>query len=358
VARRVFSKSFEQAAAQLAVWDFPVEALRRALGSQEAREARVAHAAASIDAALADLAEPTATATALFMEHGARLVGVSGMDDVMRRIGRAFGALIYLLDALEDYDKDVRNGEFNAIRAAFRVADERLPAGVRRQVADSIWSRAAEVETALGQLPIDTSRAHLFASRLRHNLSHKLGARLPVVAHACRAKHAAKKPLRERWREAVTTGRELTRKRVAERGSTLVARVMTPFVFASVLPVAFLFPQETAQAGSYRECLGLGLNLMAIGSLAAAIAGRLRFASDSPNSDSADVEAEINEEIRKSRRKRKAAAAGGGSGGGNVICCCGDCDCCCDGCDCCDCCSGCDGCGGCCDGCDCCSCDC
>src|SRR5689334_21014026 len=66
VARRVFSKHFEQAAAQLAGWDFPVEALRCALGSQEAREARVANAA-SVDAALADLTEPTATATALFM---------------------------------------------------------------------------------------------------------------------------------------------------------------------------------------------------------------------------------------------------------------------------------------------------
>jgi hypothetical protein len=359
VARRIFSKSFEQVAAQLAAWDFPVEALRHALGSQEAREARVA-GAASVDAALDDLTEPTATATALFMEHGARLVGAAGTDDVMRRIGRAFGAMIYLLDALEDYDKDDRSGEFNAIRAAYHVVDERLPASVRRQVADRIWSHAAEIETALDQLPIEPSRAHLFASRLHHNLSHKLGAQLPVIAHACHAKHAAKKPLTERLREAVATGRELARKRVAERGSSLAARMTTPFVFASVLPVAFLFPQEAAHAGSYRECLGLGLNLMAIGSVVGSLAGRLRFASGS-----SDVEEAINEEIGKSRgaRKaaRKAAAAGGdGSGGGGSNCFCFGCDGdCCGGCDCCDCCSGCDGCGGCCDGCDCCgSCDC
>ncbi len=209
-------------------------------------------------------------------------------------------------------------------------------------------------------MPIEASRARLFASRLRHNLSHKLGTQLPIIAHACHAKPAAKKPLAERLREAVATGRVLARRRVAERGSSLAARMTTPFVFASVLPVAFLFPQEAARAGSYRECLGLGLNLMAIGSVAASLAGRLRFASNGPNADSADVEAEINEEIRKSRGKRKAAAVGGGGsggGGGNWFCFCCDGDC-CGGCDCCDCCSGCDGCGGCCDGCDCGSCDC
>jgi hypothetical protein len=268
--------------------------------------------------------------------------------------------LIYLLDALEDYDKDIRNGEFNAIGAAFHTADERLPASIRKQVADRIWSLAAEIETALGQLPIEPSRARLFASRLRHNLSHKLGAQLPIVAHACHAKHAAKKPLTERWRDAVATGRALTRKRLNERGSSIAARATTPLVFAAVLPMAFLFPQETAQAGSYRECLGLGLNLMAIGSVAAAVAGRLRFASGG-----SDVEEAINEEIGKGRgarrAARKAAAAGGGtgdgSGGGSCFCvsCDGDC---CGCCDCCDCCSGCDGCGGCCDGCDCGSCDC
>src|SRR5205085_4299225 len=60
IARRVFSKRFEQAAAQLALWDFPVEALRRALGSQEARVARAQSAALSVDAVLDDLMEPTA----------------------------------------------------------------------------------------------------------------------------------------------------------------------------------------------------------------------------------------------------------------------------------------------------------
>ena len=363
VARRVFSKGFRRAAAQLAAWDFPVAELRRALSSQQTREAQAMKSAVAADAMLDDLAAPTAEATALFLAHGAQLVGVASVAAPMRRIGRAFGALVYRLDALEDYDKDARGGDFNAIRVAFNLDAERLPAAIRKQVADGIWSLAAEVEAALDELPIEPSRAQLFTARLRQNLAARVGARLPVVAHVCHVKRTAKQTLGERWRKAVATGRALAEKRAAARGSTVVARVSSPLVFASVLPITFLFPQQAAQAGSYRECLGLGLNLMALGGLASALAGRLRFATDS-----SEVEEAINEAIGKGKRARKAAVAadggggssGGDSGGSSCGCCCDAdcCDCCdgCDGCDCCNCCDGCDccsGCGDCCSGCDC-----
>lgn len=357
VVRRVFSKSFRRAAAQLAEWNFPVAELRRTLLSQEAREARAANLAISPAAALADLAEPTARATAMFMMHGAQLSGVTSATAAMRRIGRAFGTLVYLLDALEDYEKDARSGDFNALRAAWALADDRLPADIRRQVAERVWELAAEIDAALGELPIEPSRARLFVSRLQQNLSERLGTRLPVVAHQCNVRHATKKTLAERWREAVAAGRLLAEKQAGAHGSSLAARLASPFVFASVLPITFLFPQQAAQASSYRECLGLGLNLMALGGLAAAVAGRLRFASNS-----SEVEEAIKDEIGKGRagRKaaRKAAAGGGGTGdgsGGSSCCCCIDCDCCdcCDGCNCCDGCDCCSGCGDCCSGCDC-----
>lgn len=348
----LFSTGFRRAAAQLAEWDFPVADLRRALRSQEAREARAPGAAGSPDDVLDDLAEPTARATAMFLAHGARLAGVATATDAMQCIGRAFGALIYLIDALEDYDKDARNHEFNALRAAFKLTDERLPAEVRKRVADKIRALAAEVETGLGDLPVEASRAQLFASRLRHNLSHKLGARLPVIAHTCNVKHATRKTFGERWREAARASRALVEKRRAAHGDRLASRLTSPLVFASVLPITLLFPRQAAQADSYRECLGLGLNLMALGGLAAAVAGRLRFSSDS-----SEIEEAIKEEIQgKAAHKAHKAAAGGGDGSGGSSCC-GDCGGCCD---CCDCCEGCNGCDcNCCDSCNCCDgCDC
>ena len=62
-----------------------------------------------------------AQATAMFLAHGAQLVGVASATDSMRRIGRAFGRLIYLLDAFEDYGKDARSADFQgwwAVRAS------------------------------------------------------------------------------------------------------------------------------------------------------------------------------------------------------------------------------------------------
>src|ERR1700754_2855913 len=149
MASRVFSKTFRRAAAQLAQWDFPVADLRRALRSQEAREARALGASASPDEILDDLAEPTAVATAMFMAHGAELVGVVAVKAAMRRIGCAFGRLIYLIDALEDYGKDARSGDFNAIGAAFRLTGERLPVDIRQSVSDRIRALAAEIERGL-----------------------------------------------------------------------------------------------------------------------------------------------------------------------------------------------------------------
>src|SRR6185369_15080563 len=112
-----------------------------------------------------------------------------------------------------------------------------------KQVADKIWSLAAAVETWLAELPIEPARAQLFATRLRQNLTPRLGARLPVVAHACQVKHVTKQRISERWREAVATGRALTEKRAATRRSSFAARISSPLVFMSVLPITFLFPQ-------------------------------------------------------------------------------------------------------------------
>jgi Family of unknown function (DUF5685) len=57
----------------------------------------------------------------LFFAHGVRLVGRADLQPAMRELGREFGRLIYLLDAFEDYERDARRGEFNAIRAAWAL---------------------------------------------------------------------------------------------------------------------------------------------------------------------------------------------------------------------------------------------
>src|SRR5689334_12566402 len=133
-ARRFFSKSFRQAEAKLKEWQFPLADLQRILESQQAREAAASSTNIKTDELLRNLAEPTATATAMFFQHGARLVGREEFAKEIYEIGYAFGELAYLLDAFEDYEKDFRKGEFNALRVAYRLADTQLPAESRRDI--------------------------------------------------------------------------------------------------------------------------------------------------------------------------------------------------------------------------------
>jgi hypothetical protein len=333
-AHRFFSKSFHSASSRLKQWNFPVDELRRCLLTQEAREARADAHAASPDATLKDLAEPTAIATAMFLQHGARLVDRAELAPTMYALGYEFGALIYLLDAFEDYEKDVRTANFNALRAAHGISDNRLPVEIRKQVIEYLWSIAAEIEASLNQLPMEASWKTLFISRLRSNLTHKLGARLPVIGHVCQIKTATKKSLHERWRDAVTLSRGLTEKRSMMHKRSRLAQLQSPFVFASVLPVALLFPQWATEANSYRECMSLGLNLMFIGSVAATLVAPLRFSTSAGPELAPEAEGEA-----KSGKGKKGTKS---SGCGDSCCCCCEVEC-CESCECCgECCSCCD----------------
>jgi len=323
-AHRFFSKSFYAASWRLKQWGFPFAELRRCLLTQEAREARADAHNASPDETLKDLAEPTATATAMFLQHGARLIGHAELEPAMYALGYGFGSLIYLIDAFEDYEKDARTANFNALGAAYGITDHRLPIEIRRQVIEHLWAIAAEVETSLNQLPMDARWAKLYASRLRSNLKHKLGARLPVLGHVCQTKATTKKSLRERWREAITLSQRLTKKRQAMHKQPRFAQLQSPFVFASVLPVALLFPQWATEATSYRECMSLGLNLMFLGSVAGALVAPLRFSTPAGPEVAPEVEAEAASGKGKKGSKRSGISS----------CCCCDADC-CDGCDCC-----------------------
>ena len=273
-ARRFFSPAFRKAQHELAELGFPLAQTDELLRRQPLVEATQG---ADLDA----VAAPTAEITALVFANGARLAGVDPM--LLADVGYRFGRLIYLIDAWEDYDRDSRSGAFNALRSSGRGLDDG---------AQLIRSEAGAI-----RLP------DRFRRRMEASLDGVLGG------HAC--VRVPGQSLRSRWRDAVARTRKW----------------QTPAVsFALVVAMAFLFHRHARLARSARECLSLGLNLMAVGGVLAMAAG----AGDG--------------------RKSKVKSCIGG-------CCSGwepDCDCCCDGC--CDACCAADCC---CSGCDCCSaCDC
>ena len=327
---RVFSKAFRTAQRDLEALRFPVARLREALCTQSARERE--------GTTLADFSAPTAEATALFFAHGAVVVGLSqACAETLETLGRRFGELAYLLDAFEDYEKDEAAGAFNAIRAL---------GGAKRDAVPQLQSLTESIRQDLGRLPLNPEVAASFASRLKANLDAKLGL------HICKPRRGGTKASRKhRWDNAVTFARGISADSPKWRASMTVAAVAL---------VAYLAPSHSRAAATPSECLSLGFNLMALGSMfAMAVSGSPPVPPVPP----------VDPSVHPTPGDL-ASAKGGKSKSG----CCGSCgcdDCCCDcnacNCGCCacesmECCGGgcdcCSGCGDCCGSCDCGGCDC
>lgn len=334
---RLFSAAFRRAQADLRSFQFPLDELKAALAAQERIEG-------SKDSTLQDFARPTARATELFFAHGTKLIGKD--LPVASRIGYRFGELAYLLDAFEDYDRDAASGAFNALRSSGMKPSDAVPL---------LRSMCSEIGAMIAELPIEPAVAASYTARLQSNLDAKLGL------HVCKPRRFApkKKTAGARWNEAVEFARKLTESTPRWRASATAAAVAV---------VAFLVPSQSRAAETPGECLSLGFNLMALGSVFALVTTR-SGGGDVPLPGGGGPEglANVAGEAAKEAIKGKA-----GKGGKGSSCCgCDSCDGCdaCDACDCaccsCECCScemlsGCGECGSCCGGCgDCCgSCDC
>jgi Family of unknown function (DUF5685) len=181
-----------------------------------------------------------------------------------RRLGYDFGRLIYLLDAFDDYEKDWRKGEFNALRAAFGWTTERLTSEQRRQAQDALLEIRDRIVNRLFTMPVPESYAKLFPEQLDDNLSRKIVRPLPVLNPKSRACQKRRLTLAERWGNAVSFSRRMMRQ---GDGSWLKASLA--FIF--VLAVVFLFPYAASRLKTWRDCWSLGFNLMFLSALPGAV---------------------------------------------------------------------------------------
>ena len=324
LAQNAFSKEFKRAEKLLKDWDFPLAEVKAILLSQPSRE----RAEKSLDA----LAFPTAQATGVFFREGVRQIGKPELVASAFEIGFAFGKLIYLLDAFEDYEKDFRAGKFNAFRAAFDLREEKLEAGAKRKIFAALREIESETIEKLKALPLGETQKALFISRLTQNLQRKMKTSLPVLKASGNCAVKPRRTFRARWQAAREKAGSLTRG----------LGWQMPLAFLFVFAFALVAPAQTREARSARECFDLSFNLIFLGAIfGAVVASPLKMVA-------------INH-----KRKKKKEEGGEDSGESEGWCdwCCCDCDGCTGCCDGCDCCSGCcDNCG--CDGCCCdCSCD-
>lgn len=289
IARRWLARPVRQATAQLQAWGFPLGQLWALLPAQAARETEAQpNGAATLDY----VAAPTATATALFFRCGAQVAGLSdAVQTQMRDLGAAFGRLVYLLDALEDYAQDVQRKEFNAFRTAYGWTQPRLDAAQRTLAARAINAQADAITLLLQELPLPADLRESFTARLWGNLRARLAKKralpvlslnssLPVVVQSSTktATVCATHPRLtwgERWHKARTIGRNVT----AQTSAQTAKLWHYPHYLAALTAVtltALVWPQQAAQARSGRECLAFGFNLMFLGALAGLVASRFK----------------------------------------------------------------------------------
>jgi hypothetical protein len=268
-ARRFFSLAYRKAAAEMRASGFPLDEMTALLGTQREREARAE--------SLEDVAEPTARATEMVFGHGVRSVcplpdgrgsdgdgwAAMGMktpeepperaaaakiggptraarQGVFGSIGRGFGYLVYVLDAWEDRPRDRKSGDFNALLAFPEV------------------NGRAEILAALESLERDLP-SHL-AARLRANVEERLGMRMRVLHGAA----VCRKSAGERWKSAVEFARSMKEREKA-------GLVKGAVVLATVSVLAYFAPDQIRSAGSWRQCFGLAMNLMAVGAVFATV---------------------------------------------------------------------------------------
>ncbi|MDQ6701307.1 MAG: DUF5685 family protein [Acidobacteriota bacterium] len=226
--RKMFSRSFRSARKDLAAWEFPLAQCDRILSRQGQLECSLSD--------VEQVAGPTAEATAIVFRHGARLMGLNAKAEELAGIGHRFGNIVYVLDAWEDFDQDAQSGAFNALQSS----------GVGRAWAESyIRKEAGQLEVSLEHLGVPAA-ARL---RLGANIEARLGRRFSIL-QSCGKRDG--KNGATRWRQAMAKTRALK---------------PTPWAFAGVLSMAFLFPLHARTVRSSSECLSLGFNLMALGGL-------------------------------------------------------------------------------------------
>jgi hypothetical protein len=352
LARRFLDNSIKRATSALKGWEFPVDELRECWTAQIDRERSAAiPAGMNWDEVLLLYADPTATAAGLFFEQGARIAcgGLAAAE--MRAVGGSFGELIYVLDALEDYEKDAASRGFNPLRLALPGAGQRLGGEDRDRTIGVLHEIRLKIESGLARLPIPADQAGLFIGRLRSNLSSRIGIKLPVLAQSsrtCTHHRGNRSSLRDRVREAMILGRGLTRRHLEEECGSWAAGAMAPLVFAQTAAMALLFPEQARTLGSARESFGMPFNLILVGGLVRSWpriflkpippsslppgAGRGQPPGGGPMEP---PEVDAAEQARRHAQMATEEPKKGGCG------CCCDADC-CDCCDCCDCLSGCD----------------
>jgi hypothetical protein len=303
----------------LCQWKFPLDHLDRLAALQQEREKEsIQHLLLNPGKTLEFYAHPTASITGIIFQRASIVTGNTKKKGLMYGLGYRFGQLMYILDALEDFNRDQKKDHFNAIAAAYRYSpgrDVTITSKDRREVIDKLKDSGIEIQSILSAMPLDDARKKSLSHQFHANLNRRLRI----------------KGLKDSFADSCETG---TKKYCCHKSNQRQNKWFPAYSFAH--PVRNGGRNSFLRAGLFFLSLPFMWGLR-----------QLSFAGTEDNNPAPPV-------IRDNKARGCCA--------GLVCCgCCNQqqqnrrtrdqcCDCCDCGCECCDCCVG--------DGCDCCDCDC
>ncbi len=88
------------------------------------------------------------------------------------KIGYNFGRIVYLIDGIEDYDRDVKYGQFNYLL----IHDDHNKSELVQHVAKYILDCLKIIKDCINDLPIDDIKKRVFVNRLYVNVSAKISS--------------------------------------------------------------------------------------------------------------------------------------------------------------------------------------
>jgi hypothetical protein len=174
--RSLIAPRYTEAVRQMKGCTFPVERIAALACQQSTREN---HSRINGDAGMAlnYFCEPTAIITGIIFQHASRLAGKPQHMQNMYAVGFNLGKIVYLLDAWEDFQKDFKRGNFNAIAAAYQIQDAEPGETSIYRITEELQASKTKIIKKLHCLPIPKEKMRLFSRRLEINLYQRLKAR-------------------------------------------------------------------------------------------------------------------------------------------------------------------------------------
>ncbi len=169
ILERFYSKGFEKAADQLDKWKVPLDTIYKLIAIQQEKESNHSDKT-SINADTNYYADSTAQITAIIFEAGGRFLKI---DADLNAFGFEFGKLIYLLDAVEDYEKDIFKQQFNPFAIRWNYA-KTLTNDQLESMRFEVLIVQRKLFVTLEKLPIAKETINLYKNRLESNIALKI----------------------------------------------------------------------------------------------------------------------------------------------------------------------------------------